>query len=77
MTHAAPALSRVLARLFDSQGEVAIPDFEADVAAPSAHSRERLEALTGEDAAFRADVGMVDSAELIGGGGTNLFERIW
>ena len=74
---AATALSRILARLFDGQGQVAIPDFEVDVMRPSALARERLEALPIEEAAFRKDVGLVDSAELVGGGGTNLYERIW
>jgi acetylornithine deacetylase/succinyl-diaminopimelate desuccinylase-like protein len=74
---AATALTRILARLFDAAGDVAIPDFEADVPALSSATRARLERLPIDDAAFRADVGLVDSAELIGGGGTSLYERIW
>jgi acetylornithine deacetylase/succinyl-diaminopimelate desuccinylase-like protein len=74
---AATALSRILARLFDGEGQVAIPGFEADLVPPSESARARLEALPIVDAEFRADVGLVDSAELIGGGGTNLYERIW
>ena len=74
---AATALSRILARLFDDEGRVAIPGFDDDVPAPAAGQRARLEALPIDDAAFRADVGLVPSAELIGGGGTNLYERIW
>ncbi len=74
---AATALSRLLARLFEADGEVAIPDFEADVPVIDPASRARLEQLPIDDAAFRADVGLIESAELIGGGGTNLYERIW
>ncbi len=74
---AATALSRILARLFDAAGQVTIPDFEADVPALAPAARARLGRLPIDDAAFRADVGLVDSAELIGGGGPNLYERIW
>ena len=74
---AATALSRLLARLFDEEGRVAIPGFDDDVPAPTPGQRARLEALPIDDDAFRADVGLVPSAELIGGGGTNLYERIW
>jgi len=74
---AASALSRILSRLFDAEGHVAIPGFDDDVPPPSDAARERLEALPIDDDAFRADTGLVPSAELIGGGGTNLYERIW
>ncbi len=74
---AATALSRLLARLFDADGRVAIPGFEDDVPPVSEAAQSRLERLPIDDAEFRADVGLVDSAELIGGGGTNLYERIW
>ena len=74
---AATALSRILSRLFDDAERVAIPGFEDDVPTPSEGQRARLEALPIDDAEFRADVGMVPTAELIGGGGTNLYERIW
>ena len=74
---AATSLSRILARLFDENGEVAIPGFESDLTPPSEGARARLEALPIDDAEFRADVGLVPSADLIGGGGTNLYERIW
>ena len=74
---AATALSRILSRLFDDEGRVAIPGFDDDVPVPTEGQRARLEALPIDDHAFRADVGLVPSAELIGGGGTNLYERIW
>lgn len=74
---AATALARLLSRLFDDAGHVAIPGFEDDVPPISAAARERLEALPIDDAAFRSETGLVSSAELIGGGGPNLYERIW
>ena len=74
---AATALSRVLSRLFDADGRVAIPGFEDDVPPVTSAARARLERLPIDDAGFRADVGLVESAELIGGGGANLYERIW
>lgn len=74
---AATALSRILARLFDASGHVAIPGFEDDVPEPSRAQLARLEALPIDDAVFRAEVGLVESAELIGGGGAGLYERIW
>jgi acetylornithine deacetylase/succinyl-diaminopimelate desuccinylase-like protein len=74
---AASALSRVLGRLFDEAGNVAIPDFEADVPAISAGIREKLEALPIDVAAFREDVGMIDSAQLVGRPDAEIFERLW
>jgi len=74
---AASALSRVLGRLFDESGNVAIPDFEADVPPISAGTREKLEALPIDVTAFREDVGMVDSAQLVGRPDAEIFERLW
>ena len=74
---AATALSRVLARLFDGSGNVAIPGFEDDLEPPSQAARGRLAALPIDDGQFRADAGLVPTAELIGGGGADVWERIW
>lgn len=74
---ATSALSRLLGRLFDHEGRVAIPGFESDVPPLSSAAAKRLRALPVDDAAFRADVGMVPSAEFLGGGGVELFERLW
>ena len=74
---ATTALSRILGRLFDERGEVAIPGFEEGVAPLAAAPRARLEALPIDEASFRADVGLVGSAELIGGGGSTVYERLW
>jgi len=73
---ATSALSRILGRLFHADGSVAIPDFEADVVAPTAAASGRLAALPMDEAEFRADVGLVPSAELIGRG-ADIYERLW
>ncbi|MBJ22910.1 MAG: M20/M25/M40 family metallo-hydrolase [bacterium] len=73
---ATSALSRILGRLFHDDGSVAIPDFEADVVAPSRAARARMEALPIDEAEFRSDVGLVQSAELIARG-AEIYERLW
>jgi cysteinylglycine-S-conjugate dipeptidase len=74
---ATSALARLLGRLFDAEGRVAIPDFEAGCQPLTPRQRARLEALPIDEAAFRADVGLVDSAKLIGGGGAEIYQRLW
>jgi cysteinylglycine-S-conjugate dipeptidase len=74
---AASALARLLGRLFDARGEVAIPDFEVGCGALGPSERARLEALPIDEAQFRADVGLVSSASLIGGGRHAIYERLW
>lgn len=74
---AASALARLLGRLFDARGEVAIPNFEAGCRPLGPSERARLEALPIDDTDFRADVGLVASASLIGGGGHAIYERLW
>ena len=73
---ATSALARLLGRLFAEDGSVAIPDFEADVEAPSPEARARLAALPIDEAEFRSDVGLVPSAGLIGAG-VEIYERLW
>jgi acetylornithine deacetylase/succinyl-diaminopimelate desuccinylase-like protein len=74
---ATSALARLLARLWDADGNVAIPDFAAGCAPLSPVQRARLEALPIDEAGFRADVGMVPSAAFIGGGGSEIYDRLW
>lgn len=71
------ALTRLLARLWDAEGRVAIPDFEAGCAPLSPVQRARLEALPIDEAGFRADVGLVASAALVGRGGSEIYDRLW
>jgi acetylornithine deacetylase/succinyl-diaminopimelate desuccinylase-like protein len=74
---AASALARILGRLFDAEGEVAIPDFECDVPKLSEKTRANLMALPLSVAGFRRDVGMVASARLVGESPAEIFERLW
>ncbi|MEZ4334661.1 MAG: M20/M25/M40 family metallo-hydrolase [Myxococcota bacterium] len=74
---ATSALARIVGRLFDANGAVAIPDFEVDCRGLDAARRARLAALPFDEPGFRADVGMVDSARLIGGGRSEVYERLW
>ncbi len=74
---ATSALARVLGRLFDERGAVAIPDFECDVPPLSAARRAHLERLPLDPSQFRRDVGLVESARLIGADPVEVFERLW
>lgn len=74
---ATSALARILGRLFDAEGEVAIPEFTAGCRTLSPSERARLAALPIDEAAFRSDVGMVASARFIGRGGGEIYERLW
>ena len=71
------ALARILGRLFDDDGAIAIPDFESDVPPLSQKARSNLEALPLDVAAFRNDVGMLDSTQLLGRPDSEIFERLW
>ncbi|HPG27839.1 MAG TPA: M20/M25/M40 family metallo-hydrolase, partial [Myxococcota bacterium] len=74
---AASALARLLGRLFDARGEVAIPGFADGAAVLSAEARARLDALPFDAAAFRQDVGLVPGAALLGASGSEVYERLW
>jgi acetylornithine deacetylase/succinyl-diaminopimelate desuccinylase-like protein len=74
---ATSALARILGRLFDAEGNVAIPEFGAGCRPLTPRERARLDALPIDEAAFRADVGMVPSARFIGRGGAEIYERLW
>lgn len=73
---AASALGRLLGRLFDEAGEVAIPGFESDVVLSGGSAGARQAALPLDEPAFRRDVGLVDGAELRGTDG-EIYERLW
>ncbi|MHA7839059.1 MAG: M20/M25/M40 family metallo-hydrolase [bacterium] len=74
---AASALARLLGRLFDAEGEVAIPGFESDVAPLSAKARADLEALPFDAGTFREEGGLVASAALRAGHAGEVYERLW
>jgi len=74
---ATSALARILGRLFDEEGKVAIPDFEIDAPSLSARVRANLATLPLDRAVFREDVGLVESARLVGRTSAEIFERLW
>ena len=62
---AATSLSRILSRLFDDDGNVAIPEFESDLAPPSDAARARLEALPIVDEEFRAPISLSRASSIL------------
>jgi acetylornithine deacetylase/succinyl-diaminopimelate desuccinylase-like protein len=73
---AASALAILLGRLFDARGEPAVPGLADDVPDLSARERAELDTLPFDEAAFRADAGLVGSARIAGETGT-VWERLW
>jgi acetylornithine deacetylase/succinyl-diaminopimelate desuccinylase-like protein len=73
---AASALAVLLGRLFDVRGELAVPGLADDVPDLSQRERAELSALPFNEAAFRADAGLVDSARIAGETGS-VWERLW
>ena len=76
MVDAASALGVLLGRLFDAAGEPRIPGFLEDVPELTDRERAALAALPFDEATFRGDAGIVDSARLQGGAGS-VWERLW
>lgn len=74
---AATALSRVLSRLVDDRGELAVPGLDDDVPALSAAERAALEALPFDEARFRSDAGIAAGVVFGGDPARSIFERLW
>jgi len=74
---AATALARLLARLVDDAGVILIPGLLDDVPALGADQRAALDALPCDEAAFRADAGMLPGTRFAGEPERSLYERIW
>jgi acetylornithine deacetylase/succinyl-diaminopimelate desuccinylase-like protein len=74
---AATALARLLGRLVDDAGVIAIPGFHDDVPALSAEERARLAALPFDERAFRTDAGLPATAPLVGEADHSVYERLW
>ena len=73
---AATALARLLARLVDERGAVAIPGFCDDVPELDAAERARLAALPFDERTFRAEAGFA-GATLAGEADRSVYERLW
>jgi acetylornithine deacetylase/succinyl-diaminopimelate desuccinylase-like protein len=74
---AATALSVLLARLVDADGEIAIPGLHDDVPKLSDAQRAALEVLPFDEAAFRVDAGMPVGSRFAGCDHFSVFERLW
>ncbi len=74
---AATALSRLLARLVDDQGEPAVPGLGDDVPPVDAATRARLAALPLDERAFRDDGGLPAGGRLVGNPERSVWERLW
>jgi acetylornithine deacetylase/succinyl-diaminopimelate desuccinylase-like protein len=74
---AATALVRLLARLVDDAGEIRVPGLLDDVPALDPGERAALAALPCDEAAFRADAGMLPGTRFTGEPGRGLYERLW
>jgi acetylornithine deacetylase/succinyl-diaminopimelate desuccinylase-like protein len=74
---AATALSRLLARLVDDRGEIAVPGLGDDVPEPSAEDRTALARVPWDEPAFRRDSGLRPDAPLVGDPGASVWERLW
>jgi len=74
---AATLLARLLARLVDDDGAIAVPGLMDDVPELSADERAALDALPFDEAAFRRDAGLASSARLAGERDRSVYERLW
>jgi acetylornithine deacetylase/succinyl-diaminopimelate desuccinylase-like protein len=71
------ALARLIASMVDEHGAVAIDGFEADVVAPDAAERSRLDALPGDPTALLRTLGVRPGVQAVGDPAASPFERLW
>ncbi|MBJ93035.1 MAG: dipeptidase [Rickettsiales bacterium] len=71
------ALVKILARLTDAEGEVAIPGFWDEVREPSPEQREQLNSLPFDAADFKRDAGMLEGMEFSGSPSATVYEKLW
>jgi acetylornithine deacetylase/succinyl-diaminopimelate desuccinylase-like protein len=70
-------LVRLLARLVDDRGVIQVPGILDDAPRLGPDERARLAALPFDEAAFRAQAGLLGSAPLAGEPGCSAWERLW
>jgi acetylornithine deacetylase/succinyl-diaminopimelate desuccinylase-like protein len=71
------AMSKLLARLVDDSGKIAIDGFYDDVKPLDAELRDKIRALPYDEAVFRADAGVLDGVALAGEAGYLPYEQVW
>lgn len=74
---AATALAKLLARLTDERGEIAVPGLDSDVPRLTGAERSALGALPFDEAHFREDAGLVPAARLAGDPERSVYEKLW
>ena len=73
---AATALTRLLSRLVDDRGRLTVPGLSDDVPPLTPTEREAFAALPFDEAAFRADAGVLSGVAL-GGDEATVYEKLW
>jgi acetylornithine deacetylase/succinyl-diaminopimelate desuccinylase-like protein len=74
---AATALAKLLARLVDDDGAIAIPGLEDDVVPLEDAARAHLAALPFDEASYRSAAGLLPGARLTGDPTRSVHERTW
>ncbi len=74
---AVTVLNKILSRLTNQDGTIAIPNFYEDVPKPDLHEKALLEKLPLDEKRFRKELQSVDSLEWIGNRQLSLYEKIW
>jgi acetylornithine deacetylase/succinyl-diaminopimelate desuccinylase-like protein len=71
------ALCKLLGRLFDDSGRIAVPGFYDQVRELDDELRGRVRSLPYDEATFRSDAGVLADVPLAGEPGRNTYERMW
>jgi acetylornithine deacetylase/succinyl-diaminopimelate desuccinylase-like protein len=74
---AALAMAKVLAKLTDDDGKIAVPGLQEQVRPLSDLERKRVEALPFDEAQFRSDVGLLDGVGVAGEREFSPYELMW
>lgn len=70
-------LNRILARLHDEQGKIAIPGLYEDIILPGEKERDNFKRLPFDEKKFREELGSVPSLKFAGEPEYSVYERIW
>jgi acetylornithine deacetylase/succinyl-diaminopimelate desuccinylase-like protein len=70
-------LSKLIADLTGSDGEINVPGIYRRVAKPTAKQRQRLRKLPFDEAKFKRDAGMIRGMALAGEKGFSVYEKSW
>ncbi|MBL7685598.1 MAG: M20/M25/M40 family metallo-hydrolase [Deltaproteobacteria bacterium] len=70
-------LSKIIARLTNEKGEIAIPDFYEGVLSLDVDEKQKLKALPFDEKKFRQDLASVSQLQLAGEKDFSVYERLW